>query len=403
VDLLPGDELMTIDGGDVMAASPLELDLTLAGERNTPVTLTRQRRRIDGSLARIERVVRREKPGEATAVPVAMMLDPQTGYVCVTTFMSDKVAEDLHDALGRLEKKGMKRLLLDLRDNGGGSVAEAHRIAGEFLPKGALVYTAEGRKKEVTDTGRVQRSFWSREKRYPMVVLQNQSSASASELVAGALQDHDRALIVGTPSFGKSLIMYGMSLSDGSWVSLVVGHLKTPCGRIIQRQYRNKSIRTYHRLAGEVADTAGRPSCKTTGGRTVYGGGGIVPDVFLTRPAPTPLWLSHVYEQSILLKWVGTWLDANPTALTTLEALVAAGVPPAGAAASLRAFVVEQRLTVPDDEDAHRRIERAALLSLALARFAEEGYYSVLAVVDPQVAEAVAAFDQAAAILTAAP
>jgi carboxyl-terminal processing protease len=403
VDVLPGDELLMIDGADVVAASPMELDVTLAGERNTTVTLTLERRRLDGSLARIERVVRREKPGETTAVPVAMMLDAQTGYVRVTTFKNEKVADDLHDALGRLERKGMQRLLLDLRDNGGGSVDEAHRIAGEFLPKGALVYTSEGRKKEVTDTGRVQRSFWSREKRYPMVVLQNEGSASASELVSGALQDHDRALIVGRPSFGKSLVMYTMPLSDGSWVSLVVGHIKTPCGRIIQRQYRNRSVRTYHRLAGELADTAGRPSCKTTGGRTVYGGGGIVPDVFLAKPAPMPLWLSRVYEENLPLKWVGSYLDANPSALTTIEALVAAGAPPAGAVASLRAFILEQRLTVPDDDDARRRLERVALLNLAYAKFAEEGYYSVNAVIDPQVTEAVAAFGQAAAILTASP
>jgi carboxyl-terminal processing protease len=403
VDVLPGDELLMIDGSDVIAASPMELDLTLAGERNTTVTLTLERRRIDGSLATIERVVRREKPGETTAVPVAMMLDPQTGYVRITTFMNDKVAEDLHDALGRLEKRGMKRLVLDLRDNGGGSVDEAHRIAGEFLPKGALVYTSEGRKKEVTDTGRVQRSFWSREKRYPMVVLQNEGSASASELVSGALQDHDRALIVGRPSFGKSLVMYSMPLSDGSWVSMVVGHVKTPCGRIIQRQYRNRSGRSYRRLAGEVVDTIGRPSCKTTGGRTVYGGGGIVPDVFLERRAPTPLWLARVHEQNLPLKWVGTWLDANPGSLTTVEALVAAGAPPADAVASLRAFIVEQRLSVPDDEDARRRLERTALHTLAYAKFGDEGVYSVIAVTDPQVTDAVAAFDQAAAILTAAP
>jgi carboxyl-terminal processing protease len=402
-DILPGDELLSIDGAEVVAASPMELDLTLAGERNTTVRLTLERRRIDGTLVRLERVVRREKPGETTAVPVALMLDPQTGYVRITTFMNEKVDEDLHDAVARLEKRGMKRLVLDLRDNGGGSLDEAHRIAGEFLPKGAIVYTSEGRKKEVTDTGRVQRSFWSREKRYPLVVLQNEGSASASELVSGALQDHDRALIVGRPSFGKSLVMYTMPLSDGSAVALVVGHIRTPCGRVIQRQYRNRTGRSYRRLAGEVADTAGRPSCTTAGGRTVYGGGGIVPDVFLPKPAPVPLWLAHVYEQDIPLKWVGAYLDAHPGALTTVDALVAAGAPPADAGASLVAFIGEQRLAVPDDAEARARLERLALLTLAYARFGDEGVYSVIAVTDPHVSEAVAAFGQATAVLGAAP
>jgi carboxyl-terminal processing protease len=184
---------------------------------------------------------------------------------------------------------------------------------------------------------------------------------------------------------------------------MVVGHIKTPCGRIIQRQYRNISDRTYRRLAGELADTAGRPSCKTSNGRTVYGGGGIVPDVFLAKPAPMPFWISRLYEQDIPLKWVGTYLDAHPSALTSVDALVSARVPPEGALAHLRAFIAGQQLTVPDDADAIRRLERLALLSLAYAKFGDEGVYSVLAVTDPQVNQAVAAFDKAAAILDTTP
>jgi carboxyl-terminal processing protease len=400
-DILPGDELLLVDGQEVSVSSPMELDIVLAGEKNTTVTLMLERRRLDGTYARIERVVRREELGEISAVPAVMMLDDSTGYARVTTFMGMKIADEFHDALGSLEKRGMKRLVLDLRDNGGGSVDEAATIAGEFLPKGAIVYTSAGRKRDVTDTGRVERSFWSREKRYPIVVLQNEGSASASELVAGALQDHDRALIVGRPSFGKSLLMLTMPLSDGSAVALVVGHIKTPCGRIIQRQYRGVSGRTYRRLAGEVADTAGRPSCKTTGGRTVYGGGGIVPDVFLPKEDPTPLWLARVHEQSLVLKWAGPYLDANPKALTSMEALIKAGNPPAGAVESLRDFIRQQKLDVPDDEDAWRRLERAALYQLAYTKFGSEGVYSVIAVTDPQVKQAVEAFDKAEAILRA--
>ena len=402
-DILPGDELLLVDGKEVSVSSPMELDVMLAGEKNSTVTLTLERRRLDGTYARIERVVRREKLGETSAVPAVMMLDDRTGYVRVTTFMGEKIADDVHDALGKLEDRGMKRLVLDLRDNGGGSVDEAAAIAGEFLPKGAIVYTSEGRKREVTDTGRVKRSFWSREKRYPMVLLQNERSASASELVAGALQDHDRALVVGRPSFGKSLLMYTMPLSDGSAVAMVVGHIKTPCGRIIQRQYRNVSGRTYRRLAGEVTDTAGRPSCKTTGGRTVYGGGGIVPDVFLAEEEPTPLWLARVYEQNLPFKWAGSYLASNPDALTSVEALVKAAAPPADAVASFRAFISEQKLEAPDDEDARRRLERVALYQLAYARFGDEGVYSVIAVTDPQVDQAVEAFGKAEAILHASP
>ena len=190
--------------------------------------LSLRRRRADGSLARLERPVQRERVEDQTAVPVATLLDTQTGYIRVTTFMGDKVAEDLHGALVQLEQKGMQRLVLDLRGNGGGRVTEAKNIAAEFLPSGMIVYTASGRKPEITDTGRVPRRFGGSERKYPIVLMVDQGTASASELVAGALQDHDRALIVGRPTFGKSLIMQGLPLTDGSVIMLVIGRMQTP-------------------------------------------------------------------------------------------------------------------------------------------------------------------------------
>src|SRR5919197_2398488 len=320
-DILIGDELVAIDRKPVEAQSPFELDIVLSGPKNSTVTLGFERRRTDGSLVRLERVVKRERVDESTAVPASFMLDGQTGYVRITTFSNDKVADDLHDALGRLERQGMKRLLLDLRDNGGGRVDQAAHVAGEFLPKGAIVYTAEGRKPEVTDTSRVSRSFWRREKRYPIVLLVNDGTASASELVAGALQDHDRALVVGRPTFGKSLLMAGFPMSDGSIIELVIGHVRTPCGRVIQRQYHSISRHEYYRLAGAERDTVGRPSCKTDQGRTVFGGGGIYPDVRLEDDDVLPLWLARVRENDLVLKWIGGYVTANAAALSTLDAL----------------------------------------------------------------------------------
>ena len=187
-----------------------------------------------------------------SAVPVATMVDSTTGYVRVTTFMGDRVADDLHGALQVLESNGMRRLVLDLRGNGGGRVDEAKRIAAEFLPRNAIIYTAAGRKADVTDTGRVERSRWSSERRYPIVVLVDNGTASASELLAGALQDHDRALIVGRTTFGKSLLMQTFPLTDGSRMALVIGQVRTPCGRMIQREYHGETRRAYYRDAGQV-------------------------------------------------------------------------------------------------------------------------------------------------------
>ncbi|MBK5187981.1 MAG: PDZ domain-containing protein [Gemmatimonadaceae bacterium] len=332
-DILPGDQLVAIEGKPVTAESAQELDVMLSGDKGSTATLSLERLRADGTLARLDRIVKREKEGEATAVPAVFMLDPAagTGYVRITSFMNEKVADDLHDALGRLEGKGMTRLVLDLRDNGGGSVAEAAHVAGEFLPKGTIVYTSEGRKAADTDTGRVSRSFWKSERRYPIVLLVNAGTASASELVAGALQDHDRALIVGHTTFGKSLLMRGFPMADGSMIELVVGHVRTPCGRIIQRQYHGISLHDYYRLAGADRDTVNRPSCKTDGGRTVYGGGGIYPDMRLPDAPSAPAWLARASEDDLLLKWTGAWVTANATSLTSLDALASSRTLPAAA------------------------------------------------------------------------
>ncbi|HEV2734815.1 MAG TPA: S41 family peptidase, partial [Longimicrobiaceae bacterium] len=400
-DVLPGDELLAVDGRPVTAESETELEIALSGQRGTPVRLTLERRRADGSLARLERTVKRERVAEESAVPAAFLLDAETGYVRITTFSGDRVADDLHRALGGLEKAGMRRLVMDLRDNGGGSVDEAARVAGEFLPAGTVVYTSEGRKAEARISGRVERSFWRRERRYPIVLLVNGGTASASELIAGALQDHDRALVVGRATFGKSLMMQGFPLADGSAVMLVVGHLKTPCGRVVQRQYRGVTRRDYYRLGGEARDTVGRPSCRTASGRTVYGGGGIYPDAALPEAAPAPLWLARVREVDLPLQWIGGYLGAHAADFSTPEALAGRPALPAAALADFRAFAARQGVAVPAGAEADAQLQRALVLGVAAAKWGAAGYYRVAAALDPEVAAAVKELPRAAGILGA--
>jgi carboxyl-terminal processing protease len=398
-DILPGDELIAVDGKPVPWESAGELEIGLAGAKNSKVRLTFERRRLDGSRVHLEREVKRERAGEESAVVSAFLLDAATGYVRLISFESDKVADDLHDALSDLERQGMKRLVLDLRDNGGGLVDEAAKVAGEFLPKGAIVYTQQGRKAEVSDTGRVGRSFWSHEKRYPIVVMVNDGTASASELVAGALQDHDRALIVGRPSFGKSLLMQGFPLTDGSVVMLVVGHVRTPCGRVIQRRYHGISRREYYRLAGVDRDTVGRPSCKTTSGRVVYGGGGIYPDIVFPEPEAAPVWLSRVYEDRLDLKWIAGHLTAAGPTYSTIDALVSSGKAAPGAVESFRKFATEQGLTIPDGADVDALLDRSIVRWVALAKWGDAGFYRLAAVQSADVKRAVESFTKAEGIL----
>lgn len=392
LDILPGDELISIDRKAITATSPLELDIVLAGPKGGTVALTFERRRFDGSVAHLERIVQRERVDDASAVPAAFMLDGQTGYVRITSFLNDHVAGDLHDALGRLEGQGMKRLVLDVRDNPGGRVDQAADVAGEFLPKGAIVYTSTGEKREMIDTSRVSRSFWRSERRFPVVLIANAGTASAAELLAGALQDHDRALIIGRPTFGKSLIMRGFPLTDGSIIELVVGHLRTPCGRVVQRQYRGITTREYYRLARADRDTAGRPSCHTDAGRVVYGGGGIYPDLVVDEPGP-PVWLSRLGEDDVVRKWIGGYVSANPAMFVSLDKFASNPGVAASTLGEFRKFATAQGVIIPQTPDADSMLTRVLSTSAARSKFGDAGFYRIGASLDPEVKIAQRAFD----------
>ncbi|MGH7651274.1 MAG: S41 family peptidase [Gemmatimonadaceae bacterium] len=392
LDILPGDELIAIDRKPVAATSSTELDIFLAGSKGDPVVLTFERRRIDGTIAHLDRVVERERVDEASAVPTAFMLDGQTGYVRITSFLNERVSADLHDALGKLEGQGMRRLVLDLRDNPGGRIDQAADVAGEFLPKGSIVYTSTGEKKEMIDTSRVSRSFWRSERRYPVVLITNAGTASAAELLAGALQDHDRALIVGRPTFGKALVMRAFPMTDGSIIELVVGHLRTPCGRVVQRQYKGITTREYYRLARADRDTAGRPSCRTDGGRVVYGGGGIYPDLVVDE-TDLPVWLGRLAEDNVVLRWIGGYVTANSARFASLDELSKnTGVPPA-AIAEFRKFAATQGVTIPDTENANQLLIRVLSSAAARSKFGDAGFYRISAGLDPEVQIASHALD----------
>lgn len=400
LDILRGDELIAVAGEPVLAESAEELAIMLAGRKGSEVTLQLERQRVDGSVVRLERVVKREAGGETSAVPVAFMREGGVGYVRVTTFDHPKVADELQDALNRLEKQGLEKLILDLRDNSGGLVREAAQVAGAFLPKDAIVYTSWGRKETLVDTVRVKRSFWKSERRYPIVVLVNHGTASASELVAGALQDHDRALIVGRPTFGKSLLMQGFPLTDGSLIFLTVGHVQTPCGRSIQREYRTVRQRDYYRASAEERELASRPSCKTAGGRTVYGGGGIYPDLLLPETT-TPLWLARIREEDLLLRWAGGYLEANASSFTTPEALAADPTLPGDALSLFRDFAEQQGVRIPATAEADIQLRNSLVLWLAGMKWGPRGLYRLAAVLDPEVEAAAREFGRAAEVLLA--
>ncbi|MGV8994914.1 MAG: S41 family peptidase [Flavobacterium sp.] len=221
------------------------------------------------------------------SVDVAEMIDDKTGYIKINRF-AETTATEFKTALQELLDSNMENLVIDLRDNGGGYLEKANEIADELLKSGELIVFTKNKKQRTDKTIATKGGIFETGKLY---VLINENSASASEIIAGAIQDNDRGLIVGRRSFGKGLVQREMNFQDGSAVRLTVARYYTPSGRSIQKPYVNgneeyygefehrfESGELYERDSIKIADTL---KFRTKNGRVVYGGGGIVPDIFV--------------------------------------------------------------------------------------------------------------------------
>lgn len=215
------------------------------------------------------------------------MVDDSTGYVRLVDFASGAV-EDVEKAVGRMRGSGASRLLLDLRGNPGGNVVAAVEVAALFLPRYTVVFRTQGRKHD-QDESYVTKSE-GRFRDLPMIVLVDASTASAAELVAASLQDHDRALVVGQRTFGKALVQVPFPLPSGDVVWLTVGWVFSPSGRLIQRRYAGLAPEAYRTLAGRPGTADTLVPFRTDAGREVRGRGGVGPDVEVPVPPHCPAW-----------------------------------------------------------------------------------------------------------------
>jgi carboxyl-terminal processing protease len=278
------DVIARINGEDAKGWSADDAVSKLKGPKGTTVNISLRRRGYDGL---IDLEIERDAVNMST-VRGAFMIDKDTGYVKLGDF-SETSNDEIGNALKTLSAKGMKRLILDLRDNPGGPLDQAIRISNRFLPKGELIAYTKGRTPNSNEEYRATED--SDYTHQPLVVLVNRSSASASEIVSGALQDHDRGLIVGETTFGKALVqsVYNVGRGTGSTagLALTTGRYYTPSGRMIQRpwdgafdEYLTYSLRDQR--ADRSHDSA--ELRYTDGKRKVYGGGGIEPDKFIAGP-----------------------------------------------------------------------------------------------------------------------
>ncbi len=258
------------------------------------------------------------------SVDETFMADPTTGYIRITRF-AEETAQEVAQAIAKLRAQGMKNLILDVSDNGGGYLGAAFEIAGQFLPKGTPVVSTAGRATPPYTYNTENHGTFLDGR---VVVVANQNSASASEILAGALQDNDRALVVGRRTFGKGLVQRPFPFPDGSMIRLTVSRYYTPSGRCIQKHYDKGHSEEYQLELlnryqdGELwsADSIQRPDSlkfyTLKNHRPVYGGGGIIPDVFV--PADTSYY--SVYYRDLVAKGavnrtVIGYVDANRAAL----------------------------------------------------------------------------------------
>jgi len=277
-----------VDGKDARDWTSAEVSKNVRGEKGTPVKI------------RVERV------GSATPVDVEIargavplpsirnyfMLSNGVGYVGLTGGFQETTAAELDDAVGNLKKQGMKSLILDLRGNPGGILEEAVQVVSRFIPEGKTVVSVKGRSSFAQT--RELKSEGGEVDDFPLIVMINSGSASASEIVSGALQDYGRAVVVGTDSFGKGLVQHIYPLPFGTGMTLTTARYYTPFGRSLQRDYSNGSIYQYY--AHEIDDDSDSPEpapvgspVQTANGRTLYGGRGIEPDVKIEPQKFTPL------------------------------------------------------------------------------------------------------------------
>ena len=329
-----------------------------------------------------------------------LMIRPGVGYIRIKDFTSTTVRE-LGDAIDKLQGEGMQRLVLDLRQNPGGLLDAAVGVADHFLEKGQMIVYTKGR------TADAAQDYFAPGKHdridVPLVVLVNRGSASASEIVAGAIQDHDRGLVVGETSWGKGLVQSVYSLQYGAGLALTTSKYYTPAGRNIQRDY--SSFYDYY-VADEGADIvevplSQREQFKTDTGRVVYGGGGITPDVIVKQPELART--TQVLEvRSAIFNYAVEYAAKHPD-LTTEIQITPAIVEDFVTFAASRDFApladIRAVLEKPDDR---RYIERALKAEIVAAKFTFDASYPFRLQGDAQVEKALELFPEAQKLATLA-
>ncbi len=372
--LRPGDVIMAVDAKPTDNLTVSDVADMLKGPKGTQVRITILREGNDKPLD--FNVVRDEIP--RNSVDLKFMIKPGIGYMHITAF-NETTEQEVEDALQQFGD--LKGMVLDLRGNPGGLLNEGVGVADKFLKKGQIIVSHRGRS---SPEKTYRAPHGNSGKDYPLVVLVNRGTASAAEIVSGAIQDHDRGLIVGEVTFGKGLVQTVYPLSENTGLALTTAKYYTPSGRLIQRDYNGVSLYDYYYARAEEdnpntnANTSSKEVKLTDSGRTMYGGGGITPDV------KVPTFKPNKFEDSLLIKYAffnfarhylqGKHVDRN---FEVSDAVMQ----------EFRKFLDSQKIpyTEADLHEGNDWIRSNVKAELFIAEFGQEEGLKVRAQSDPQV------------------
>lgn len=393
--LQPGDVIAKIEGQDTSNLSVQDAVRKLKGERGTRVTITILRPGEDAAFD--VTLVRDEIPTHSIAH--SFMVKPKVGLVRISNFTSTTTAE-LDEAIQKLKGQGMERLILDLRSNPGGLLDQAVGVASRFIPEGKLVVYTRGR---IAGSDQDYTAKGDQRTEAPLVVLVDHSSASASEIVSGCIQDHDRGLVVGETTFGKGLVQRVYPLRDGGALALTTAKYYTPSGRLIQRDYSD--LDDYF-LDGELGDDdtpapdvapekSGREVRKTDSGRTVLGGGGITPDYVVHGEKEPPV-LSKLRRDNLFFDYAVRFAAAH----ANLKADFAADDAMVN---DFKSFLQTRQVKYDAAalDTARKPLELRLRSEIARVKWGAEAASKVLAEGDTQIQKALTLFDEAAKLAQA--
>lgn len=404
--ILAGDKIVSVDGKPFVGkiVTNEEAMRRLKGPKDTKVKLGVMR--YGQKAVKYFTVTRGDIPQKS--ITATYMLDKNTGYIKVKSFGETTYPEMLI-ALAKLSQEGFTNLIIDLRDNTGGYMNSAIQMANEFLPKDKLIVYTIGRKSPRQNFPSDGHGSY---QKIPLVVLINEGSASASEIFAGAMQDNDRATIIGRRSFGKGLVQQQLSFPDGSMIRLTIARYYTPSGRCIQKpftagdnkDYEEDLLTRYQHGEFFSQDSIKHhgPAYHTSIGRTVYGGGGITPDIFV---AEDTLGMTSYYKQAamsgLILQYAFTYTDNNRPKLNTYKDmmslskyLVSQNTVEQFAAYADRNGLKRRNLMI---RKSHKLLERFINSRIIYNMLDDEAWTEYINADDPAIAKALSVFRENAA------